>query len=73
MVKETIKSQSIIPRIDGIERDLEKLEDLGKLPLDILAIEDNFIKAQFYLRRVLEGVFSYWFTHTCTHAWWQGD
>ena len=57
MVKETIKSQSIIPRIDGIERDLEKLEDLGKLSLDILAIEDNFIKAQFYLRRVLEGVF----------------
>ena len=57
MIKETIKSQSLIPRIDGIERDLEKLEGLGKLPLDILAIEENFIKAQFYLRRVLEGVF----------------
>lgn len=57
MVKEIIKSQSIIPRIDGIERDLGKLENLGNLPLDILSIEDNFIKAQFYLRRVLEGVF----------------
>ena len=57
MVKETIKSQSIIPRIDGIERDIEKLENLGKLPLDTFATEDNFIKAQFYLRRALEGVF----------------
>ena len=57
MVKQIIKSQSIIPRIDGIERDLEKLENLGKLPPDVLALEDNFVRAQFYLRRVLEGVF----------------
>lgn len=57
MVKQTIKTQSIIPRIDGIEGDLEKLDKIGKLPLDSLAAEDNFVKAQFYLRRVLEGVF----------------
>lgn len=52
-----IKSQSIIPRIDGIERDVGKLKELGKLPLTEFAQEDNFIKAQFYLRQALEGVF----------------
>lgn len=52
-----IKSQSIIPRIDGIQRDVGKLKELGELPLAEFAKEDNFIKAQFYLRQALEGVF----------------
>jgi len=56
-VKEVIKSQSIIPRIDGIQRDVEKLKALGELSLAEFSNEDNFIKAQFYLRRALEGVF----------------
>jgi len=56
-VKQTIKSQSLVPRIDGIQRDIEKLKKLGELPLSEFAGEDNFIKAQFYLRRALEGVF----------------
>lgn len=54
---EVIKSQSIIPRIDGIERDISKLETLGKLPFQQFSEENNFIKAQFYLRQALEGVF----------------
>ena len=54
---EPIKSQSIIPRIDGIQRDINKLEILSKLPFDEFSQEDNFIKAQFYLRQALEGVF----------------
>jgi uncharacterized protein YutE (UPF0331/DUF86 family) len=57
MIKESIKSQSIIPRIDGIERDMQKLKKLGGLFFEIFAEEDNFIKAQFYLRRALEGIF----------------
>lgn len=57
MVKQAIKSQSIIPRIDGIQRDIEKLKTLGKSSLEEFSYEDNFIKAQFYLRRALEGVF----------------
>lgn len=52
-----IKSQSIIPRIDGIQRDVGKLKELGKLAPTEFAKEDNFIKAQFYLRQALEGVF----------------
>lgn len=54
---EPIKSQSIIPRIDGIQRDISKLEALSKLPFSEFSQEDNFIKAQFYLRQALEGVF----------------
>jgi uncharacterized protein YutE (UPF0331/DUF86 family) len=54
---EPIKSQAIIPRIDGIQNDLQKLNLLAKLSPDEFAIEDNFVKAQFYLRRALEGVF----------------
>jgi uncharacterized protein YutE (UPF0331/DUF86 family) len=56
-VKETIKRQSIVPRLDGIQRDLEKLKSLGELSLLEFSNEDNFVKAQFYLRRALEGVF----------------
>ncbi len=56
-MRESIKSQSIIPRIDGIERDMQKLKKLGGLFFEAFAEEDNFIKAQFYLRRALEGIF----------------
>lgn len=57
MTHQTIKSQSILPRIDGITRDLKKLEALNLLPLDIFSQEQNFVLTQFYLRRALEGVF----------------
>lgn len=53
----TIKSQSILPRISGIQGDVEKLRKLAELPVEEFSVEDNFIKAQFYLRRALEGVF----------------
>lgn len=57
MAREPIKSQSIIPRIDGIQRDVKKLKMLANLPIKKFGEEDNFIKAQFYLRRAFEGVF----------------
>jgi len=57
MTPPPLKRQAIIPRIDGIQRDLEKLRPLSDLSPSAFALEDNFIKAQFYLRRVLEGVF----------------
>lgn len=52
-----LKKQSIIPRIDGVERDVKKLKKLRKLTLEKFQEEDNFSLAQFYLRRALEGVF----------------
>lgn len=58
MKKLPIKRQSIIPRIDGIERDLQRLGELAKLPAGEFAKRgDTFALAQFYLRQVLEGVF----------------
>jgi uncharacterized protein YutE (UPF0331/DUF86 family) len=57
MVPQAIKSQSIIPRLDGIARDILMLRKLGKLPSEDFAEEQNFVLAQFYLRRALEGVF----------------
>lgn len=57
MKRPSIKSQSIVPRIDGIEKDIQKLKAIRKLPLDEFSEEDHFVKAQFYLRRALEGVF----------------
>ena len=52
-----LKKQSILPRIDGIQRDLVKLNELGKLPPEEFSLENNFVLSQFYLRRALEGVF----------------
>ncbi|MEJ2354615.1 MAG: DUF86 domain-containing protein [candidate division WOR-3 bacterium] len=52
-----LKKQSIIPRIDGIERDVKKLKGLSELKLEKFQEEDNFALSQFYLRRALEGVF----------------
>lgn len=58
MKKLPIKRQSIVPRIDGIERDLTRLRELAGEPLDEFAKRgDKFALAQFYLRQVLEGVF----------------
>lgn len=56
-MKQAIKSQSIVPRIDGIQRDVERLREPGELPIEQFGNADNFVKAQFYLRRALEGVF----------------
>ncbi|MCK4225918.1 DUF86 domain-containing protein [candidate division WOR-3 bacterium] len=52
-----LKKQSIIPRIDGIENDIERLKKLRALPIETFREEDNFALAQFYLRRALEGIF----------------
>jgi len=57
MALQPIKSQSIIPRLDGIARDILTLKQLGDLPASEFAREENFVRAQFYLRRALEGVF----------------
>lgn len=52
-----LKAQSIIPRIDGIQRDVEKLKELVGLSFEQFENETNFVLAQYYLRRALEGVF----------------
>ena len=54
----TIKKQSIIPRIDGIEKDIGKLRKLGQISIsDFKQDEEKFDLAKYYLRDALEGVF----------------
>lgn len=53
----SIKRQAIIPRIDGIQRDIGKLKQLGDMNFGEFSKEDNFIKAQFFMRQALEGIF----------------
>lgn len=55
-----LKSQSIIPRIDGIEKDMKKLHNLARLPQEDFydTAQDNYDVAKLRLREALEGVFN---------------
>ncbi len=58
MVVSKLKKESIIPRIDGIAKDIEKLKRIAAMGVDELKKdEDLFALSQFYLRQALEGVF----------------
>lgn len=59
MKKLPIKTQSIIPRMDGIAKDIKKLQKLGALPENEFCNEqkDYFDVAKLRLREALEGVF----------------
>jgi len=56
-MERTLKRQAIVPRLDGIQRDMKKLFTLGQLSFSEFEQETNFALAQFYLRQVLEGMF----------------
>ena len=57
-MKKVLKRQSIIPRLDGIMRDVERLQKLGERSQDFfMKNEDNFSLAKFHLRQALEGIF----------------
>ena len=55
-----LKRQSIIPRMDGIAKDVKKLQQLGSLAEDEFCDErkDHFDVAKLRLREALEGVFN---------------
>lgn len=58
MTAQAIKAQSILPRVAGIEKDVERLKNLSELDFKIFTEEPNLVMAQFYLRQALEGVFN---------------
>ena len=58
----TILREAVLPRIDGIRRNLQRLKRLGGLEHEEFCEEDNLALAQHYLRLSLEGVF-----HIGTH------
>lgn len=54
----TLKRQSIVPRIDGILHDVEKLRTIVERGMtELEKNEESFALAQFYLRQALEGIF----------------
>lgn len=52
-----IEREAVLPRIDGIQKNLKKLEKLAKLPFEEFSDGDPFDLAQHHLRLALEGVF----------------
>lgn len=52
-----VEREAIVPRIDGIRKNIRKLEKLAALPLDQFREDDAFDLAQHHLRLALEGIF----------------
>jgi len=53
----SLEREAVLPRIDGIRKNLAKLRKLGDLPLEKFSNGDPFDLAQHHLRLALEGVF----------------
>lgn len=58
MKDQPLEREAIFPRIDGIRKNIQKLESLGKLPLAEFSVGDSFDLAQHHLRLALEGIFN---------------
>lgn len=52
-----LEREAILPRVDGIRKNLAKLSKLGDLPFEKFESGDPFDLAQHHLRLALEGVF----------------
>lgn len=52
-----LEREAILPRIDGIRKNIKKLEALSQLPLEKFSQGDPFDLAQHHLRLALEGIF----------------
>lgn len=57
-----LEREAILPRMDGIRKNLKKLEELSVLPFEQFSQGDPYDLAQHHLRLALEGVF-----HISTH------
>ncbi|MBI3626604.1 DUF86 domain-containing protein [Candidatus Uhrbacteria bacterium] len=52
-----LEVEAIMPRIDGINKNLRRLKSLGRLPFSQFSQGDPFDLAQHHLRLALEGIF----------------
>lgn len=52
-----VEREAVVPRIDGIRKNIRRLEKLAALPPDQFREGDAFDLAQHHLRLALEGVF----------------
>jgi len=57
-----LEREAIMPRLNGIRRNIVRLQELGQLPFEQFQSGDSFDLAQHHLRLALEGVF-----HIGTH------
>jgi uncharacterized protein YutE (UPF0331/DUF86 family) len=57
-----IRRETLLPRISGIQKNIQKLRALSKTPLQEFSSGDAFDLAQHHLRLALEGVFN-----ICSH------
>lgn len=57
MTPPPLEREAIFPRIDGIRKNLKKLELLLELPFEQFSTGDSFDLAQHHLRLALEGIF----------------
>ena len=57
MTPQPLEREAIFPRIDGIKRNLKKLEMLAALPFEQFSDGDPYDLAQHHLRLALEGIF----------------
>ncbi len=52
-----LEREAILPRVDGIQKNVAKLRELGTLPFEQFRSGDSFDLVQHHLRLALEGVF----------------
>ncbi|MBI2337334.1 MAG: DUF86 domain-containing protein [Deltaproteobacteria bacterium] len=57
MTPPPLEREAVLPRIDGIRKNIKKLTSLSKQPFNDFASEDSFDLAQHHLRLALEGIF----------------
>lgn len=57
MTPPPLEREAILPRMDGIRKNLKKLRELAKLPFEKFSTGDPYDLAQHHLRLALEGVF----------------
>lgn len=57
MTPPPIEREAVFPRISGIQKNLNKLQNLARLPEKEFSKDDNYDLAQHHLRLALEGVF----------------
>jgi len=57
MNRPPLEREALFPRLDGIQRNLQRLKKLSQLPLEKFSEGDPYDLAQHHLRLALEGVF----------------
>lgn len=54
---QSLQREALMPRINGIKKNLQKMGQLGKLSFQEFKKDDNFDLAQHHLRLALEAIF----------------